>query len=68
MIPVQDLDIYKLAEELSDIIWFEFDKWPKKVQNTTGYQVIDSSDSIAANLAEGFTDIQEDHLKKQRPG
>ncbi len=54
MLPIQELDIYKLSEELSDIIWYEFDKWPRKVQNTTGYQIIDSSDSVTANLAEGF--------------
>jgi len=51
---VQDLDIYKLSEKLSDIIWFEFDSWSTKVQNTIGYQIIRSSDSIAANIAEGY--------------
>jgi len=54
MITVENLDIYKLSEELSDLIWFEFDNWSKKVQNTIGYQIIRSSDSIAANIAEGF--------------
>lgn len=51
---VYELDVYKLAEELSDIIWYDFDKWSKKVQNTIGYQIIRSSDSIAANIAEGY--------------
>jgi four helix bundle protein len=51
---VTDLDVYNLAEELSDLIWCEFDKWDKKNQNTIGYQIIRSSDSISANLAEGF--------------
>ena len=51
---VHELDVYKLAEELSDIIWYDFDKWSKKVQNTIGYQIIRSSDSIAANIAEGY--------------
>jgi four helix bundle protein len=51
---VQDLDIYKLSEKLSDIIWFDFDCWSPKVQNTIGYQIIRSSDSIAANIAEGY--------------
>ena len=49
---VQDLDVYKLAEKLSDIIWYDFDTWSSKVHNTIGYQIIRSSDSIAANIAE----------------
>jgi four helix bundle protein len=51
---VYELDIYRLAEELSDMIWYAFDGWPEKVQRTTGYQVIRSSDSIAPNIAEGY--------------
>jgi len=31
---VYELDVYKLAEELSDLVWQNFDKWNKKVQNT----------------------------------
>jgi len=51
---IHELDVYKLAEELSDLIWYAFDEWPQKVQRTIGYQIIRSSDSIAANLAEGY--------------
>jgi len=51
---VMELDVYNLAEELSDIIWYAFDKWNKKVQNTIGYQIIRSSDSISANISEGY--------------
>jgi four helix bundle protein len=51
---IQDLDIYKLAEALSDKIWNDYDTWPTKVRLTIGLQIIRSSDSIAANLAEGF--------------
>ncbi|MCH7733359.1 MAG: four helix bundle protein, partial [Candidatus Marinimicrobia bacterium] len=47
-------DVYKLAEKLSDLIWYAFDEWSKKVQNTIGYQIIRSADSIAANIAEGY--------------
>jgi len=45
---------HKLAEALSDMVWHDFDKWNKKVQNTVGYQIIQSSDSIAVNIAEGY--------------
>ena len=51
---VFELDVYRLAEELSDMVWFDFDQWSKKVQSTVGYQVIRASDSIAANIAEGY--------------
>ena len=51
---VYKLDVYKLSEDLSNLIWYDFDGWPKKVQQTIGYQIIRSADSIAANLAEGY--------------
>lgn len=51
---IYEMDVYKLAEKLSDMIWDAFDMWPVKPQNTIGYQIIRSSDSIAANLAEGY--------------
>ncbi len=54
MLNVTELDVYKLSEELSDLIWYDFDFWDKKVQNTIGYQIIRASDSIAANIAEGY--------------
>lgn len=49
-----DLDVYKLAEQLSDRIWMDYDEWPEKAQRTIGYQIIRSSDSIAANISEGY--------------
>src|ERR1035437_7951223 len=54
MMVVWEFVIYKLAEVLSDMIWRDFDRWGSKVQNTIGYQVIRASDSIAANIAEGY--------------
>ena len=56
---IYELDVYRLSEELSDLIWYAFDEWSKKAQVTIDYQiikssVIKSSDSIAANLAEGY--------------
>jgi hypothetical protein len=51
---VYDLEVYKLAEELSDMVWQDFDRWNKKVQtrlptlgtggqDTVGYQIMRSS-------------------------
>jgi len=51
---VYELEVYQLAETLSDLIWDNFDEWNKKIQNTIRYQIIRSSDSIAANIAEGY--------------
>ena len=51
---VYELDVYKLAEDLSDLIWYAYDEWSTKAQRTIGYQIIRSSDSIAANIAEGY--------------
>lgn len=51
---VYELDVYCLAEELSDKIWDVFDHWSEKAQRTVGYQIIRSADSIAANLSEGY--------------
>ena len=54
MKPVYELDVYKLAEELSDLIWYAYDTWSQKLQRSIGYQILRSADSIAANLAEGY--------------
>jgi four helix bundle protein len=49
-----EMDVYRLAEQLSDRVWFAFDTWSEKTRRTIGYQIITSSDSIAANIAEGY--------------
>ena len=54
MIALTDLDVYKLAENLLDMIWDDYDLWPEKAQKTIGLQAIRASDSISANLAEGY--------------
>lgn len=51
---VTDLDVYRLAEQLSDMLWHDFDEWPDKVKRTIGYQVSAAVDSIAANIAERY--------------
>jgi len=51
---IVELDVYKLAEELSDMIWSAHDQWSTKAKNTLVYQIIRSSDNIAANIAEGY--------------
>lgn len=49
-----DLEVYKLSEELSDIVWNTVLKWDHFAKDTIGKQLVKSSDSIAANIAEGY--------------
>ncbi len=51
---VYNYDVYNLAEELSDMIWIDYDQWNTKTKKTIGYQITRSADSISANIAEGF--------------
>ena len=54
MIALTDLEVYKLGERLSDMVWEDYDHWAEKAQRTMGFQIIRSSDSISINLAEGY--------------
>jgi four helix bundle protein len=49
----QDLDVYRLAEELEDAIWQIVLKWGTLARDTVGKQLIRAADSIGANIAEG---------------
>ncbi len=49
----ENLDIYKLSEKLSDEIWQIVLPWNYLSQETVGKQMIRSTDSIGANIAEG---------------
>jgi len=51
---IYEMDVYRLAERLSDMVWEAYDSWDFKAQRTMGIQMIRSSDSIAANIAEGY--------------
>ena len=49
----EKLDVYKLAEKLSDLIWDIVNEWNNLARETVGVQLIRSTDSIGANIAEG---------------
>ena len=49
----EKLRVYNLAEELSDFVWGVVTKWDYLPQKTVGIQLINSADSIGANIAEG---------------
>ncbi len=49
----EKLRIYELAEQLSDLVWEIVSGWPPFEKNTVGGQVVRSTESIGANIAEG---------------
>ena len=49
----ENLRVYRLAEEIADLVWDIVIKWNRLPQNTVGKQLIKSADSIGANIAEG---------------
>ncbi|MBA3704446.1 MAG: four helix bundle protein [Bacteroidetes bacterium] len=51
---LENLDVYNLSNEIADEIWNIVINWNFLAQDTVGKQIIRSSDSIAANIAEGY--------------
>lgn len=49
-----DLDAYKKANEISQIVWEIIIKWDYFSRTTIGIQFMRAVDSISANIAEGF--------------
>jgi len=49
----EQLDVYRLAEDLADSIWLVAEKWPSFPRSTVGGQLFRAADSIGANIAEG---------------
>jgi four helix bundle protein len=49
----ENLKVYQLAEDLADQVWDIVIKWDHLSKDTVGKQLIKSSDSIGANIAEG---------------
>jgi four helix bundle protein len=49
----ENLQVYQLAEQLSDLAWAAIKKWQHLEKDTIGKQLVRSSDSVGANIAEG---------------
>jgi four helix bundle protein len=49
----ENLRVYQLAEEIADVTWEVVTRWNPLAQDTIGKQMINSADSIGANIAEG---------------
>ncbi|MEX1121406.1 MAG: four helix bundle protein [Balneolales bacterium] len=50
----EKLEVYQLAERLSEHIWQMVQRWDYFAKSTIGSQIVRSSDSIGANIAEGL--------------
>ncbi|MFZ1701485.1 MAG: four helix bundle protein [Pyrinomonadaceae bacterium] len=49
----ENLDIYKISEQIADMIWDVVVRWDRLSQDTVGKQIVRSADSIGANISEG---------------
>ena len=54
VVELEDLRVFKLADELSDIVWEIVFRWDKFAKDTVGNQWVRSTDSVGANIAEGY--------------
>lgn len=53
-IPLKNLDVYKLARELSRIGWEIYESLNWQDKKIMGEQFIEAIDSVGANIAEGY--------------
>ncbi|MGF7040544.1 four helix bundle protein [Mucilaginibacter lappiensis] len=51
---IEDLEIYNLSDAFSYKVWVLVLEWDYFAKDTIGKQLVRSSDSIGANIAEGF--------------
>jgi len=51
---LEDLEIYNLSMSLSDKVWNFVIKWEYFAKDTLGKQWFRASDSVSANISEGF--------------
>jgi four helix bundle protein len=49
----EQLRVYRLSEEVADLVWSMVNAWPPLAQRTVGEQLVRAADSIGANIAEG---------------
>lgn len=51
---IEESKAYQIASKASEIIWNEVKTWPWLAKKTLGVQWTEATDSISANLVEGF--------------
>ena len=60
---LEDLEIYRLSMKLGEEIWEIVEKWDYFSKGTVGKQLVSASDSVSANISEGFGRF---HFKETR--
>jgi len=60
---LEDLEIYNMSMDIGEKVWDMVIQWDYFAKNAFGYQLVKSSDSIAANLSEGYGRF---HFKENR--
>ncbi len=61
---IKSLRIFEISMELGEIVWKIVEKWESFEKWTIGKQFVDSTDSISANLVEGYYRNQKGDLRK----
>ena len=51
---LEELEVYKVAMEIGEIVWGIVDKWDYFPKKTLGAQYVNAADSIALNISEGY--------------
>lgn len=51
---LENIPAYQISSDLSDFVWDVVAKWDYFSKKTVGAQFTEATDSIAANIAEGF--------------
>ena len=51
---LEDLEVYKVSMEIGEIVWGIVMRWGYFEKKTLGAQFVDSADSIALNISEGY--------------
>lgn len=54
-IQLSNLEVYKIARQLSDLAWTIYNKMNWETKKIIGQQFIESVDSVGANIAEGYS-------------
>ena len=51
--PISELELFKKFESVADWSWDQVSRWKSFAQNSIGRQLVESADSVGANLVEG---------------
>jgi four helix bundle protein len=51
---LEELEVYKVAMEIGEIVWNIVIRWEYFEKKTLGVQLVDAADSIAFNISEGY--------------